>query len=138
MVPSTPATVAPTILVVEDTSSLRELLVFVLQQEGYIVEAVADGAAAIRVLDHYRATRGLSLVLLDMVLPEVDGLDVLQHLSVLGRYVPVVTLSASSIGRAEAAAAGARATLAKPFQLDELLDVIARICGRPAPLPAAD
>jgi two-component system nitrogen regulation response regulator GlnG len=71
------------------------------------------------------------MVLLDMMMPRLDGIDVLHHLSNLGEYVPVVAMSANRELLVEATAAGAKATLPKPFDLDRLSRVVARNCASP-------
>ena len=88
-----------------------------------------DGGEAIRALEENRPPAGhLCVVLLDMMLPSVDGMSVLHHLAALGAYVPVVAMSASREHLLQAAAAGAQVTVAKPFDLDSLLAVVARNC----------
>ena len=63
-----------------------------------------------------------------MMLPRVDGAAVLRHLTERGEGVPVVAMSASPQHLAAAAASGAQVTLAKPFDLAELLAVVERYC----------
>jgi CheY-like chemotaxis protein len=122
-----------TVLVVEDEPPLRELMADVLRDEGYAVEEAEDGAEAIRLLGQHRpGTSAVCVVLLDMMLPEVDGIGVLRHLAAHGTYIPVVAMSASRERLAEAMAAGARTTVPKPFDLDQLLAVVARNCGHQA------
>ena len=82
-----------------------------------------DGAAAIRALDQSAGT--FCLLLLDMTLPLVDGLAVLQHAASGDAPPTVLAMSASLDMLAEARAAGARETLAKPFGVAELLERVA-------------
>src|SRR5687768_10389401 len=103
----------PTILLVEDEKSLRELAADVLRDEGYQVVEARDGVEAIRALDRQPRDTGFSLVLLDMMLPVVDGLGVLHHLATQGAVPPVVAMSASSCRLAAAQSAGAQATIPK-------------------------
>ena len=101
-----------TVLAVEDEPSVRELVANFLRDEGYEVEEAQDGAGAIRALDQHRPPSGhLGVVLLDMRLPDGDGMRVLRHLSALGAHVPVVALSASPERLAAVVAAGAQATV---------------------------
>ncbi|HLH21271.1 MAG TPA: response regulator [Chloroflexota bacterium] len=132
----------PPVMVVEDDESLRELLAHYLGREGYPVEQAADGAAALRALERRRALGAPpGLVLLDLMLPRVSGLDVLAHLNAAGADVPVVVMSVYDHLLSKAAA-GAQGVLIKPFDLEQLLPVVARYCGaaggdtRPAPRPA--
>src|SRR5918997_768476 len=98
-----------TILVVEDEPAVRELVADFLRDEGYTVEEVHDGAEAIRRLDsHRRDADHLCAVLLDMMLPRVDGVGVLRHLATVGAEVPVVAMSASREHLTVALSAGAK------------------------------
>jgi two-component system response regulator (stage 0 sporulation protein F) len=118
-----------TILVVEDEPSVRELAVDVLRDEGYDVVESQDGVEAIRALEQRDPSASeLSLILLDMMLPGMDGLRVLGHVRALGACLPVVAMSASRRLLATALATGAQAALYKPFDLDELLGVVADHC----------
>jgi CheY-like chemotaxis protein len=118
------------VLVVEDEPTVRELVKEVLRDEGVQVEEARDGAEAIRALDERSPAVPLCAVLLDMMLPRVDGVRVLQHLAKRHADVPVVAMSASSEHLALAAAAGARTTVAKPFDLDRLLGAVTCYCQR--------
>jgi CheY-like chemotaxis protein len=119
----------PTILLVEDEPSVRDLAAHLLRDEGYEVVEARDGAEAIRALDeHERPADQLAVVLLDMMLPRIDGVGVLRHLAQRAADIPVVAMSASRERLAVATATGARATLAKPFELDQLLTTVAHCC----------
>ena len=76
-----PATKAPLALVVDDEESVRELLAEVLWQEGYSTVEARDGQQAIEILDELILPSEIPcVVLLDMMLPRVSGLGVLDHL----------------------------------------------------------
>jgi DNA-binding response OmpR family regulator len=118
-----------TILLVEDEPPIRELVADVLRDEGYDVLEAQDGVEALRALDeHSPATDDLSLVVMDIMLPSLDGLGVLRHLGAPVSGPPVVAMSASRHLLSAALAAGARAVLSKPFDLNELLRVVASQC----------
>jgi CheY-like chemotaxis protein len=120
------------VLLVEDEPSLRAMVSEFLQYEGYQVLEARDGKQAVQILnERLPPPEYLCMVLLDMMMPRLNGIDVLHHLANLGEYVPVVAMSANRELLAEAAAAGARATLPKPFDLDRLARVVARNCGSP-------
>ena len=118
-----------TILLLEQDPPLRRLLADFLRREGYTVEEALDGLEAVRMLDEHRATGGLCLVLLNLHCPEVDGLGVLQHLARSRMVVPVVVISSDWEALEAATAAGARATLGMPFELEQLLAVLRANCG---------
>ncbi len=121
-----------TVLVVEDEPAVRELVADFLRDEGYRVEEAHDGAEAIRRLDsHERCAEHLCAVLLDMMLPRVDGVSVLRHLTAAGTTVPVVAMSASREHLTAALAAGARTAVPKPFDLDRLLAAMHANCTCP-------
>ena len=117
-----------TILLVDDESPIRDLAADVLRDEGYLVLKAQNGLEAVRCIEQHGPPVGdLALVLLDMMLPVLDGLGVLQHVSAQRDSLPVVAMSASAQQIAEAEAAGARATLAKPFDLDALLEIVGAV-----------
>jgi DNA-binding response OmpR family regulator len=108
------------ILIVEDEAHLAEGLLFNMQAEGYEVELVYDGEAALEALG--RETR-FDAVVLDIMLPGKDGFTVARELRAAGNYVPVLMLTAR--GRPEdvleGLEVGADDYLAKPFELSILL-----------------
>jgi two-component system response regulator MprA len=110
------------ILVVEDTASVRRLLVDVLGFDEFDVTAAPDGLAA---LAAYPAVRP-DLVLTDVEMPGLDGLGLTRELRGRGDTVPVVVVTGRDDPdtRRAAAAAGADAFLAKPFGLVELRDCV--------------
>ncbi|MGB5345070.1 MAG: response regulator [Woeseia sp.] len=121
------------ILVVEDDQSLASGLCKALTREGFAVNHVATGAAATHVL----ATEPPEIVVLDLGLPDVDGLQVLQKMRRAGSRVPVLVLTARSGIDARVAGLdlGADDYLPKPFDIDELvarLRVIERRLGTSA------
>ncbi|MEX2547198.1 MAG: response regulator [Chloroflexota bacterium] len=108
---------ASTILVVEDEDTLRETLAYQLEQDGYRVVAAADGGAA---LTQFRAAKP-DLVLLDLMLPELSGMEVAR---ILRREsdVPILMLTArgSEIDKVVGLEVGADDYVTKPFSLREL------------------
>lgn len=107
-----------TILVVEDEPSLQETLVYNLKKEGYSVEAVGDGRAALS------AARRLKpdLILLDLMLPEIDGFEVARILRrELTSAILMLTARDDEIDRVVGLEVGADDYLTKPFSMRELL-----------------
>ena len=118
-----------TVLVVEDDPYNRRLMARILAQEGFQVEEAQNGAEAIRALARPRSpSDGLCLMLLDLTLPQVNGFDVLRHCGQEESHVPVVVVSADHENLEAAVAAGAQATLEKPFDLENLLQVVDGCC----------
>lgn len=109
----------PSILLVEDEENLQEALKLNLELEGYEVTCVGDGAAALnRVEEEY-----FDLILLDVMLPEVDGFDVCERIRLMNIETPILMLSArsGSADRVSGLRRGADDYLTKPFNLEELL-----------------
>ncbi|MCX5205136.1 response regulator transcription factor [Streptomyces sp. NBC_00237] len=106
------------VLVVEDDPQLVRALVINLQAREFGVDAAPDGASALRIA----AARQPDAILLDLGLPDMDGIDVIKALRAWTK-APVLVLSArrSSPEKIEAFEAGADDYLTKPFSMDELL-----------------
>jgi two-component system response regulator QseB len=114
---------ATRLLLVEDDPDLAAMLHDLLTEEGYAVEAAADGQRGL----HLGLTRDFDLMLLDRGLPAIEGLDLLTRLRRSGRETPTLVLSALGNPRDRVAGldAGAEDYLGKPFDVDELLDRLA-------------
>jgi two-component system, OmpR family, response regulator MprA len=108
------------VLVVDDERAVRESLRRALELEGYDVELAADGREA---LDRLQAGPDPDAVILDVLMPEVDGLEVCEELRRGGSRLPVLMLTARAEveNRVAGLDAGADDYLTKPFALDELL-----------------
>lgn len=113
--------VRPAALVVEDDDSIAALLGFILEREGFCVERAADGLDAERLI---AAMAPPAVVLLDIMLPYVDGFALIDSMRALSgwRNVPILMLSAKGSERdiARALDSGADDYLVKPFQPEEL------------------
>lgn len=122
---------APRILVVEDESQMRSLVQANLEREGFLAETVGDGRT---VLDRHRQTP-FDLIVLDLMLPGVDGFQVVRGLRSAGERVPVLLLTArgEEETRARGLELGADDFLPKPFSVLELLSRIQAILGRSHP-----
>jgi two-component system response regulator MprA len=120
------------ILVVDDERAVRESLRRALELEGYDVELAADGREA---LDRLESDgRQPDAVLLDVLMPEVDGLEVCRRLRRAGRRLPVLMLTArvEVENRVEGLDAGADDYITKPFALEELLARLRALLRRTA------
>ena len=119
------------VLVVDDEESVRTFLSELLGSAGYQVRCAASGSQALEML----AGGSFDAVLLDVVMPEMSGLEVLRRYRSNGGSAPVIVLSALA-GADDAVRAmkmGASDYLSKPFGNDELQDVLARALGTRAP-----
>ncbi|MCC6438005.1 MAG: response regulator transcription factor [Acidimicrobiales bacterium] len=108
-----------TVLLAEDDRAVREALVRALRFEGYAVTAVADGSEALTAV----AEREPDVVILDVMMPHIDGLATCRRLRERYRTLPVLMLTARHevSDRVAGLDAGADDYLTKPFALDELL-----------------
>ena len=107
------------ILLVEDEENLHEALKLNLELEGYSVSSAVDGSEALKAVDQ----EYFDLVILDVMLPEVDGITVAETIRVHNNQVPILILSAknTSADRVLGLKKGADDYLTKPFNLEELL-----------------
>jgi DNA-binding response OmpR family regulator len=114
------------ILVVEDEAHLATGIKLNLEMEGYDVEVVSDGAKAVQRLTS--GGNGFDLVVLDVMLPEVDGFEVADRMRQAGNYTPILMLTAKSLPEdvVHGIEVGADDYLAKPFDLEVFL---ARVKG---------
>ena len=125
---------AQTILVVDDEQTVRETLAYQLEQEGYRVVTAADGRQA---LEHFRQAQP-DLVLLDLMLPEISGVEVCRILRAESD-VPILMLTAkdSEIDKVVGLEVGADDYVTKPFSLRELQARVRAHLRRREPAPAA-
>lgn len=122
------------ILVVDDDNDLREILSVVLAAEGYEVRAAVDGVAALAEL---RRDGRPSLILLDMMMPRLDGEAFMRALRTDPGLadIPVVILTAHPGARKKATALGAVGCLVKPVELGELLATVEHARHATGPCP---
>ena len=112
------------ILVVDDDAGVRVVLTTALEREGYAVSGAADGEDALRLI----AAELPALIVLDLQMPGLSGWDVAEALREGGVDVPILALSASSDVGAAAEEIGAAGWVAKPFNVLDLLEKVARVC----------
>lgn len=119
------------VLVVEDDRAVRESIERALRLEGYVVTTVADGLAALEAVP----TTEPDAIVLDLLLPFLDGLSVCRRLRERGDKTPILVLTARAevSDRVAGLDAGADDYLSKPFALEELLARLRALIRRAAP-----
>ena len=122
------------ILIVDDHDRARDTLVGMVEHAGYPAVAFANPAGALARIAEQRP----ALILLDMMMPEIDGADFLRRLQQIeaGENVPVVVVSAighllQGMRRTDVRSAGVSAVLSKPVSYATLTETIGRIIGPP-------
>ena len=120
------------LLVVDDERAVRESLRRALELEGYEIELAADGSEALSVLQEEAPQP--DAVILDVLMPGVDGLEVCRRLRAAGNHVPVLMLTARDEveNRVAGLDAGADDYVTKPFALEELLARVRALLRRTA------
>jgi two-component system chemotaxis response regulator CheY len=116
-----------TILAVDDSASMRQMVSFTLRHAGYEVVEAVDGVEALE----YARGNVVNLVLTDVNMPKMDGITLVRELRRLEsyRYVPLLMLTteAGQEKKMEGRKAGATGWLVKPFNPDKLLATIAKV-----------
>jgi CheY-like chemotaxis protein len=119
------------VLVVDDSEVIRALVAMMLHTAGYTVLLAENGREALAQLRE----NAVEVVVTDMIMPEMDGLELIAALRTLRPELPVIAMSGGSDKSdsclARAKELGARSALAKPFQVQQMLEAVAR--ALPAP-----
>ena len=123
------------ILLVEDEAHLRDVIRLNLDLEGYDVTSVNNGKSALEEVEGKR----FDLVLLDIMLPEIDGFKVCESIRLRNMKVPILIISAKggSQDKIQGLKLGADDYLAKPFNLEELLLRVKNLLKRADPIGAS-
>lgn len=120
---------AKTILAVDDSTSIRQMVSFTLKGAGYDVVEAVDGQDG---LDKAKS-KSINLVLTDQNMPKMDGLSLIKSLRGLPQYkttpILMLTTEAGDDMKAKGKAAGATGWLVKPFDPQKLLDVVKKVIG---------
>lgn len=118
---------AKRVLVVDDSSAVRQSVAYVLDQEGYEVVQADDGTAALELLE------GVDLIITDVNMPNMDGIELTRQIRANAQYkfTPIVVLTTESQGSKMDAGkeAGATGWIVKPFDKEKLLAVVKRLAG---------
>ena len=116
-----------TILIVDDSESIREVVIFTLENAGYKVLPAIDGQDAIKHLDG----KHLDLILTDLHMPNMDGIGLIKEVRKMEayKYVPILYLTTESQQsiKMEAKQAGATGWIVKPFMPEKLIAAIGKI-----------
>lgn len=116
------------VLAVDDSKTMRDMISFTLQQEGFEVIEAEDGIAAMELT----ADSGFDLVISDINMPRMDGISLISKLRESPQFqaTPMLILSteSDSARKAEGKAAGATGWIVKPFDPEKLVDVVRRVC----------
>jgi len=111
------------VLVVDDERDLVDVMLFVLHEAGYAARSAGNGRQALEAV----AAQMPALILLDMLMPVMDGWQFARELRArYGRVVPIVVVTAAEDARARSEEIGADEVLPKPFDVDDLLRLVAR------------
>jgi len=120
------------ILVAEDDPAIQRLLANVLEKAGAEVTVAGNGEQAVeKALEASALGRPFALILMDLMMPEVDGLAATRRLRSNGHHCPIIALTADALSetRAKCFAAGCNDQLTKPFRPARLVDTVARYMG---------
>jgi two-component system chemotaxis response regulator CheY len=120
--------VAKTIMTVDDSASVRQMVSFTLRTAGYEVVEAADGVQAVE-----RLRAPMHLILTDLNMPRIDGIELVKRVRAdpVHKYVPIVLLTTESQESRKQAgrAAGATGWIVKPFRAEQLLAVVKKVLG---------
>lgn len=120
---------AKTILAVDDSASIRQMVSFTLKSAGYEVVEAVDGQDG---LDKAKS-RSVNLVLTDQNMPRMDGLTLIKSLRALPQYaatpILMLTTESSDAMKSQGRAAGATGWLVKPFDPQKLIEVVRKVIG---------
>jgi two-component system OmpR family response regulator len=116
------------VLVVDDEASITDLVALALRYEGFTVEKAATGRAALASVGRFKP----DLIVLDVMLPDLSGLDVLRRLSADGRRVPVIFLTArdATEDKVHGLTVGGDDYVTKPFSIEELVARVRAVLRR--------
>ncbi len=118
-----------TIMTVDDSASVRQMVAFTLRNAGYEVIEAKDGQDAVDKLDGKR----VNLIFADLNMPVMDGIELIRNLRAhpAFKFVPIVMLTTESQEKkkAEGKAAGATGWIVKPFKPEQLVAVVKKLLG---------
>ncbi len=117
-----------TIMTVDDSASVRQMVSFTLKNEGYTVIEASDGKDALGKLKGK-----VDMIITDLNMPNMDGIELIRSVRALPAYkfIPIVMLTTESQAskKQEGKTAGATGWIVKPFKPDQLLAVVRKVLG---------
>ena len=118
-----------TILAVDDSASIRQMVAFTLKSSGYEVVEAVDGMDGLE----KAKSKSFNLILTDQNMPRMDGLTLVKSLRALAQYsrtpILMLTTESSDAMKAQGKAAGATGWLVKPFDPQKLIEVVKKVIG---------
>ncbi|MCP4352684.1 MAG: response regulator [Desulfobacterales bacterium] len=118
-----------TIIIVENSNAVRELIGFTLERDGYKVIKAEDGFDALKKMN----MSAVDMIFTDIHMPNMDGIEFIRHVRANPKYrfVPIiiVTTDSNESLKEKARTAGVTAWIIKPFKKDQLLRVVKRVLG---------
>jgi two-component system chemotaxis response regulator CheY len=118
-----------TILAVDDSASIRQMVAFTLKSSGYEVVEAVDGMDGLE----KAKSKTFNLILTDQNMPRMDGLNLIKNLRAMAQYkstpILMLTTESSDAMKAQGKAAGATGWLVKPFDPQKLVDVVKKVIG---------
>ena len=118
-----------TIIAVDDSASIRQMLSFTLTKAGYEVVEAVDGRDAINKLDNTT----VHMMITDLNMPNMDGIELISSVRAMSKYkfIPIIMLTTESKNskKQEGKVAGATGWIVKPFKPDQLLGVVQKVLG---------
>jgi two-component system, chemotaxis family, chemotaxis protein CheY len=121
---------AKKVLIVDDSSAIRQSISFVLQQSGYEVVEANDGLDG---LEKLKASGPVDLIITDVNMPNMDGISMIKKVREKEewKFLPIIVLTTESQGSKmnEGKEAGATGWIVKPFSAEKLLSVVKKVAG---------
>ncbi|HPE81365.1 MAG: response regulator [Sedimenticolaceae bacterium] len=118
---------AASILAVDDSASMRQMVSFTLKGAGYDVVEAADGVEALKIA----RTRSVNLVITDVNMPNMDGISLIRELRALPSYkftpLLMLTTESSADKKQQGKSAGATGWIVKPFNPEQLLNTVKKV-----------
>jgi two-component system response regulator MprA len=124
------------ILVVDDEPTIRELIADALSEFGYLVEVASNGAEGLAIMQRWRP----DAIVLDLMMPRVNGLNFVEMFRANPEFeaIPVLLVTAAYAAHDVASRIAARAYLAKPFELDRLVELVGELTTSPEDVPGVE